>query len=300
MKVPQVITKFAGKAALKVSKYSPELLIAGGVVAFGATVVLACKQTFKAKEILEEHEEARHQIEEAKGISEEYERHDMKRDLTQLYVRTGAKMVKLYSPAIIAGTLSLGLFLGSYGVMKKRNVALIAAYNGVQAAFDRYRRNVVNELGEEADQRFKFGKEKIQVKVIDDKGKEKTESVDKIRMDDLSEYARVFSKATSPNYEDPIHNLAFLKAQETFFNQLLHARGHVFLSEVYDALGFDRTPASIVVGWVDGYGDNYIDFGIVNAFYQDSDIYNSVHRPVNSEDGYLLDFNVDGVIYDKI
>jgi hypothetical protein len=78
----------------------------------------------------------------------------------------------------------------------------------------------------------------------------------------------------------------FLKCQENYANDLLRRRGHVLLNEVYDTLGLDQNPAGAVVGWVmNGDGDNRIVFEIQTS----------------TNDGcMLLDFNVDGVIFDKI
>jgi len=90
----------------------------------------------------------------------------------------------------------------------------------------------------------------------------------------------------------------FLKAQQNYFNNMLQARGHVFLNEVYDALGMERSSSGTVVGWVirkDGQGDNFIDFGIFDGESERARAFvNGYERNIR------LDFNVDGVIYDLI
>jgi hypothetical protein len=88
----------------------------------------------------------------------------------------------------------------------------------------------------------------------------------------------------------------FVKAQQNYFNDILKVRRHVFLNEVYEALGFDHTSYGSVVGWVlSKDGDNYIDFGIFDGEKERSRAF------VNgNERSILLDFNVDGVIWDKI
>jgi hypothetical protein len=79
---------------------------------------------------------------------------------------------------------------------------------------------------------------------------------------------------------------------------MLRARGHVFLNDVYDSLGIPRSKAGAVVGWVlnrNGEGDNFISFGVFDGTTQE------IRDFVNGYEGsILLDFNVDGVIYDKI
>lgn len=105
---------------------------------------------------------------------------------------------------------------------------------------------------------------------------------------DPSSYARVFDEL-NVNWESrPEYNLLFLKSQENWMNDRLQARGHVFLNEVYDCLGFQRTSAGAIVGWLaQGEGANHIDFSIRDA-------------QTNISPSVILDFNVDGVIYDKI
>ena len=95
--------------------------------------------------------------------------------------------------------------------------------------------------------------------------------------------------------KEPQYNQLFLKAQQNYWNNMLQNRGHVFLSEIYDSLGIERTQASMIVGWMLGAegGDNFIDFGIFDGENAKArDFVNGYEKSI------LLDFNVDGVIYD--
>lgn len=102
----------------------------------------------------------------------------------------------------------------------------------------------------------------------------------------LSKYARYFTPGC-PNWtENQDYNMLYLKSQQTYANNLLRARGHLFLNEVYDMLGLPRTKDGCVVGWVFG---SYVDFGLDNE------------RDKDPEQRYqILDFNVDGWILDRI
>jgi hypothetical protein len=98
----------------------------------------------------------------------------------------------------------------------------------------------------------------------------------------------------NPNWQkNSEHNKLFLKCQQSYANDMLQARGHVFLNEVYSWLGLEHSKAGAVVGWViNSDGDNFVDFGIFDP--GNSRFVNGQERSI------LLDFNVDGVIYDKI
>jgi hypothetical protein len=106
-----------------------------------------------------------------------------------------------------------------------------------------------------------------------------------------SPYARFFDEGSPEWKKNSELNRLYVQCQQNYANNLLRARGHVFLNEVYDMLGIDRSQAGSVVGWVIGTdGDNYVDFGLQRAF----------SSGLIGERNILLDFNVDGVIYDKI
>ena len=89
----------------------------------------------------------------------------------------------------------------------------------------------------------------------------------------------------------------YLRRQQEFANEMLRSKGHLFLNEVYDILGFPRTKAGQVVGWIydekNPVGDNYVDFGIYDITDERKrDFINGYERSI------LLDFNVDGNIWD--
>lgn len=289
-------TRKAGRATLVVKKYSPEILIGVGIVSIIAGTVMCCKATLKVDSILDEHDEKIDHIHKVKKEAEdgklktEYTEKDAQKDTTLVYIKTGAKLVKLYTPGVMLTTIGIGCILGSYGIMKKRNVALMAAYEMLDKSFSEYRKRVAEEFGEEKEKDIRYGgKEKTVVK--DENGEEVV--VDIPNTSNCSPYAKIFDQSCPDWCKTPEYNMMFLKARQNYANDLLHSRGHVFLNEVYDMLGFDHTQAGAVVGWVnDGGKDGYIDFGIFEEVNR---------RFVNGlEACALLDFNVDGVIYNLI
>lgn len=297
------LTKRAGRAGLVLRKYSPEILMGTGVVGIVTSTVLACRATLKVDSVLIEAEEKKDKIEAAKEKfgEEKYSEADYKKDLQIVKVQTGVEFVKLYAPAVTLGIVSIGCMLGAHGIMKKRNVALMAAYKLVEGSFKDYRRRVIEDLGAEKDLEYKTGikrdaVERTEMAYTDDNGDKHEAVTKKFNTRDpnqYSEYARFYDEGCINWSKTPEHNMYFLKAQQNFVNDLLHSRGHVFLNEVYDVLGIPRSQAGSIVGWVlSKDSDNYIDFGIYD--FLNGNFVNGY------ETNILLDFNVDGVIWDKI
>jgi hypothetical protein len=196
--------------------------------------------------------------------------------------------------------------------MRKRNVALIAAYKAVEKGFSDYRKRVVEELGEEKDRQFRYGitKEKITKIVTDEEGK--TTAVDTmvnvVDPSGLSIYAKIFDSTNTHWCNTPEYNRLFLKNQQNIANDILYAKGHIFLNEVYDMLGFEHTSAGSLTGWIKGMGDEQVDFGLfdthVAKYMSDYDNETIGEKRCDFINGHgnsvILDFNVAGVIYDKI
>jgi len=296
------VTRLAYTSKLKIKKHSPEILLTVGIIGTITSTVMACKRTLKVNDILKEKKDncdAVHKCLEEKR--DDYTQQDANKDLTVIYAQTGIKLVKLYAPAIMVGALSIGSIISGHKILKKRNVALAAAYAIIDKSFKRYRAGVIEEFGQGVDQQLRFGIKSKEIEVKDKNGKVKKEVVSEIEDENFvySDYARFFDAASNSFEKDPEYNLMFLRRQQDYANDLLKSRGHLFLNEVYDLLDIPRTKAGQIVGWIydpknNTKGDNYVDFGIYKN--------NSAHRRfVNGlEYNILLDFNVDGVIYDLI
>lgn len=306
-KVSTSAAKFAGKAEFTIKKNSPEILLGAGIVGFVGTIVLACRATCRADEVLEFHRRKIKDINDAKEIADtdpegemSYDIEIYRQDKAIRYMKTTGSLAKLYAPTIAVGTLSLACILTSRNIMQKRYLGVVAAYNGVSAAFEEYRKRVRDEYGEGLDKHFRYGTTYDELPVYDENGKktkekeqvEKTETEMVIPNDDSCR----FFDSSNPNWDkNPTFSMMWLRGQQNILNDILHTRGHVFLNEVYDALGFPHTPQGAVLGWIDGEGDNCIDFGLYDPNKE------SVRRFVNGVDNVImLEFNHDGVIWDKI
>ena len=302
------VTRTFHKAAFQVKKHSPEILVAAGVVGTVASAVLACKATLKVNEVVDEakfnidkiHEATENGVTEA---GEEYFEEDAKKDLALVYAQTGIKFVKLYGPAVVLGAASIGCMLTSHKIMRKRNVALAAAYTTLEKGFKAYRGRVIDRFGEEMDRelRYNIKAKEIEERVVDENGNEKTvtKTIDVMDPNHYSPYAIVFDDGNTGWDKDPELTKYFLIQQQNYANDLLKSKGHLFLNEVYDMLGAQRTKAGQCVGWYHDEksptGDNFVDFGIFDIYSPKArDFVNGYEKVI------VLDFNVDGNILEYI
>ena len=298
------MVKVYNKSEMKVRKYSPEILAGVGVVGVIASTVMACKATTKLNDILAESKE---QLEQIKTVAvdpayaDKYTEDDAKKDTTITYVQTGVKVAKLYTPSVILCASSLGCLLASNNILKKRNAALSAAYMTVDKSFKEYRRRVAERFGDEVEKEIRYNIKAKEIVTVDEEGNEVKETVKVMEGADnpttYSDYARFFDESCPAWQNDPEYNLTFLRAQQQYANDLLKAQGRLFLNDVYKMLGIDITKAGQVVGWIYDpdcpVGDNFVDFGIYDMSKE------RVRAFVNGyEPNILLDFNVDGNIWD--
>lgn len=289
--VPDAVSRKIAKQILVGQKHSPTILFTGGVTGVVVSTVLACRATLKLDEVLETAAEKKDLIQNfTPPVGVSYTDEERKKDLAVFYVQTSVECLKLYGPAILIGTASVAALTGSHRILSKRNAALTAAYAGAERAFKEYRDRVIAEVGEDKERDIYFGAESRTIVEETDQGPKKVQAKSKTSG---SQYAAFFDE-TNVNWQpNPEHNVTILKAQQMYANDRLRTKGFLVLNDVYRALGLPETSAGAVVGWVWGHKDSYVDFGL-------GDWPNANDYLHGREGAILLDFNVDGVIYDLI
>jgi len=319
----KVLAKLAGKTAFFAKEHGAELLSAAGVVSVVSGVVMTTKASLKVHKVMEEYDRVKTKLvmEEYLKIEDDgetvstYNEEDVKKEVIILQTQTGLQLVKMYAPAVILTTTGIACLLSSNNILKKRLVALSAAYKTLEEGYTAYRRRVVEEYGEEKDLYFKTGlrTEKLEIEEINEKGKPVTKLVDVVNTDNFggSPYSRIYSRATSSEWMNGsiIANEDRLEHVHKFCNTRLQAQGYMFINSVYEELGFEPTIAGQEVGWlsageieklrkqgIDYKGDGYIDF--LSLYNNHLKSQNRQNREEYAE--IPLDFNVDGPILAKL
>lgn len=301
--LPDAIGRKIGSSSLVASEKAPRLLFVGGVVGMVGSTVLACRATLKLDEVLTEIEADKSRALDVKNMvespqytgTETYTDKEYKKDLTIITVRGAAEVAKLYAPAVALGAVSIFALTKSHNLLQDRNIALTAAYAAVDGAYTRYRERVIERYGSDVDEELRYDFEQI-----DEVDENTGEVISKQVVTDApgSEYKRWYDEESSTNFsKDTDTNILFLRTVQNYCNDQLKIRGHFFLNEVFTQLGLSHTKAGAVVGWrwAKNSGDDWIDFGIWEGkSHELRDMFNGRAGAI------LLDFNVDGVIYDLI
>lgn len=288
---------YLSRSLLQVQKHAPLILTAVGVTMGAASTVMAARAGMNHKEAVMD---ANQNIQNIKNDHDnfgaaQYPVEVYQKDMAEAWLRKGKILLKLYGPSISMAVGGISLVLAGHGILSQRNAALTVAYNALESSYQKYRDRVKDKLGEKVEEKLAYDIRTEEVEVPGEKGSKK-KTVETVGPNGVSPYARFFDE-TNPNWErNAENNLYFLQCQQNYLNLRFQSRGHLFLNEVYDALGIERSGPGAVVGWVlDGEGDNFVDFGIYEALNPQK------RRFVNGdEQSILLDFNVDGTIFDKI
>lgn len=282
----------AARSALKLQKHAPEILTGLGIVGGIASTVLTARATLKAAPVYKDSKEYIAIVREQKAeLGDQYGR-----TLGIVYAKSALDVGKIYAVPLAVGALSITSILVGHSILHKRHAAAVATVTALTQAFDKYREKVAEVIGAEEEAALRYGADGWTTEEDKETG-ERITKLEGIDPNDISIYAKFFDEGAGEWTRDPDYNRFFLQSQQRYMNQRLAAKGHVFLNEVYDALGLPRTKAGQCVGWVydESRGDGFIDFGVFKANSE------RARRFVNGDEGsILLDFNVDGVILDLI
>ena len=304
------VTRTFHKVGFKLKKHSPEILVIAGVIGTVTSAVMACKATLKVNDVIDETKETIEDIHYCigKGLKtsdgEEYTQEVANKELTIVYIQTGWKFAKLYGPAVLLGVASIGCMVGSNKILRKRNIALGAAFTAMDKSFKEYRGRVIEKFGKDLDRELRFNTkaEQIEETVVDENGKETTvtktvEIVDPNVAHSI--YSVVFCEGNTGWTKNAELNKVFLLQQQNYANDKLRLNGVLTLNEVYDMIGAPRTAYGQLAGWVytedSSVGDNFVDFGIFDINSEKKcDFINGIERSI------ILDFNCIGNILDYI
>lgn len=307
-KVTTNAVRYYNRAKLVVGKHSPEILMAVGTVSIVGGVVMVCKEALNLETIVSENETRREKVNTAledgwtygeNNTPVTYTDKDAQHDKLIITAQTGIKLVRNFAPAAALVTGGIACFFVAHGIMHKRNLALVAAYNALSAEFNDYKKVVDANVDEETATRIKQGIAKAK----EDNGDVKKGDDICVRDIDATMYARFFDR-DNPNYSrDNDYNMSFICAQERTANRIIERRGHVFLNEVYELYGLPHTKAGAVVGWVLGKGpnrDGCVDVTATRVWRNAATGDTSLTYKDGYDQAILLDFNPDGVILDLI
>lgn len=295
------LSKLGGLAKVKFSKNAPTIFVVGGIIIGGVAAVGACIATKKSVPVIEEGKKTLDVLHQS---MEEYGEDGAvsKKDIASVYTHYILEVAKLYAIPVSLAAVSVVSILAGNKILRDRYVAIAAGYTTVLKEFKDYRSRVREKYGEEADKLLRYGIEEIPVN-CEDGSNSKIDMMTSKYTDPnrYSRYVKIFDE-TNPFYDKSVdYNKNFLLSQQSYFNNLLQADGHLFLNDVYKALGFLPTKEGQIVGWIydphnrDHLGDNYVDFGIIDVYNQKAnDFVNGYERAI------VLDFNVDGPIIDYI
>lgn len=275
--------KIAGKA------HGPTIMVAGGVTAMGAAAVMVGKATLKLEDTLEPHVdvlEAQKKLPAGTPFKEEQK--------TALAKAAGKDVIRLYAAPGVLFVAGAALVFGGHRIMLQRNATLAIGFTALQKAYDAYRGRVRENFGEEADQAMLNGFTKREV-YNDATGKVEQVAMRDWDAEESDPYNRSFEQGESTEWVNDLGvNKMFIHNQQRFAQEKLNHRNVLYLSEVYESLGFAETPLSRVVGWkvrrnMDGSRDiPIVDFGLDKRMEDD--------WKYSREQAIYLDFNCQGLI----
>lgn len=270
------------------------IMLIAGVTGFVGASVYSSLATLKVAGVLEDRKKYVTSIEELKHdpeMADVYSEVDGRNDTLKINAITGVRLLSLYAPAIALTTLSIISVAISHKMMKDELAALAMAYTALTERFQRYRLNVIDKYGKDADKDIyansgnnsTISGSELQKRVA-------SEDVNVHRIDVLfDENNSIYCR------NDSYYNYTFLLSHQEYLNHQLRLKKVIFLNDVYRELGLSPTFEGQFIGWHDSpENSNSIDFGIFNGEKESEEFCSQ------RECNVWLHFNTDGYVADKL
>lgn len=223
-----------GAVKLALIKHAPTLLVAGGTTMLVAATGVAVKKSFTYLD-----EDLVPYITEAAEIEadEERDEEDKKADLTAAQKKFLVKTAKRYAPAL--GLMVAGIACIAAGHTMQLN--RLAGLGAALALAEADKKDFLDELNDEVPE--------PRTEQVDGKT-EVTRTAQAGHLMPTEDFRnRVFGPENKNWDPAPIVSRNFLDAVERHMNDRLRWQGHLFLNEVYAALGMPKTRMGAVMGW---------------------------------------------------
>lgn len=298
----------ASKAVFWCRKNSPKLLIVGAITSFSLSLASAIYSTTKLNKVTKPYlgniERIRNDL---KDPTCPVPVKENRKALALEYGRLVGKLAILYLPSTLFFGTGVACTLGSHKIMSNRNIALAATCATIDNGFKAYRERVKEKLGEEAEEKLYQNISKEKQNIVDpETGKTKAKSVAAPHLN-LDEQFNVIFDQSNRNFEtNALRNFDFLMCQQRVLNLKLINQGYLFLSDVYDTLGFtaeilgpEKARASHILGWMydpfDTSKNSFVDFGLCEpgTMQPNKKVKEAI---VANEPVFWLSMNVDGDI----
>ena len=231
------IKSVAKDAAAVVDKNSPAILTGLAVAGFVTTIVLACKATPKAKEILEN---AREDLD-TPDITEEQEK--------EVKVEAAKELAKTVAPAVIFGVATTACIIGANTVNTKRIAALSAAYKLSETALTNYKDEAKKLLGDKKEERVR---EAVAQKTVSDNPPNYANVIETGLGDILcyDMYTAKYYKSKPASIDKAVND----------FNAQLMQEDYMSLNDLHEKMGLPYSTLGDEFGW-------HVEDGLVEVVY---------------------------------
>ena len=308
---------YAGTGVVLAKKHAPELMVASGIAGFVVTIIETVKATNKTNDILEIRDRDLHDtviVDDGSGAMDSvYGERPLSEEEKRLIKRDARKaLVKTWFPVVTTAGLSVILILKGYKIINGRYVATVAAYKTLEASYERYRENVVNEFGKDTDWRManSISQERLegikQERLANDQIAEENKGKKK---KDQKPYHRKYAEDCNYIFDEnsinwkrwwtPRQFLDFIAQKMRECQDKFNIQGYLFVNDVLEIFGMPKTAEGQVLGWVKRRGKTTI----ISVGYDempDEEVRRILSIQNNSDLRFRLSMNPDGIVYNLI